>query len=112
MTAVEDILAVLDERRRKLGMSESVVAQRANLSLSTVQRAFAGTGNPSFAAVAAIASALGAKLAAGGEEVTRVRERQASAKAEKLVRLVQGSSALENQAADAIAKMVRDALTA
>lgn len=100
MTQVEEILAGLDRRRRQLETSESVVAERAGLSLSTVQRMFDGSGNPSLAAVTAVASVLGVRLAAEGEEVALMRERQASAKAEKLVRLVQGSSALEGQAVD------------
>ena len=100
MTQLYDILAGLNERRRQLGMSEIVVAQRADLSLSTVQRMFNGTGTPSSAALVAVASALGAKLALKGKSILRMQHEQASAKAEKLVRLVQGSSALEGQAVD------------
>ena len=100
MTQLYDILADLNERRRQLGMSEIVVAQRADLSLSTVQRMFNGTGTPSSAALVGVASALGAKLVLKGASILRMQDQRASAKAEKLVRLVQGSSALEGQAVD------------
>ena len=100
MTQLYDILADLNERRRQLGMSEIVVAQRADLSLSTVQRMFNGTGTPSSAALVAVASALGAKLVLKGKSILRMQHERASTKAERLVRLVQGSSALEGQAVD------------
>lgn len=100
MTQLYDILAGLNERRRQLGMSEIVVAQRAGLSLTTAQRALAGRGNPGYRAVEAIANALVAPLGRKPEDIALTLEKQAAAKAERLVRLVQGSSALEGQAVD------------
>ena len=104
MTELYHILADLNERRRQLGMSESVVAQRAGISPSTAHRTLAGRENPGYRAVEAIANALVAPLWRKPEDIALTLEKQAAAKAEKLVRLVQGSSALEGQAVDKVTR--------
>lgn len=91
-----------EKRRRELGMSRSILAKRSRVSLPTVNRILSGqhTG-ASFANVLAIAEALGMELTA--EAKTRsdeFRHKQATRKARRLVRLVQGTSALEGQGLD------------
>jgi hypothetical protein len=55
----------------------------------------------SFATVASIADALGVDLGViHAQDIAAMRERQAHDKAQKLVTLVQGTSALEGQAVD------------
>ncbi len=91
----------LDKRREKVGMSCSAVAQRAGLGLRTVQRALSQEGSePEFATLAAIASALGASIQIGlaAKDIERFKREQAARKAEQLVALTQGTSALEAQA--------------
>src|SRR5438309_1799874 len=92
----------LNARRRKLGMSYAILARRSGVPLSTVKRILQGGRlAPSFSNVLALAEALGAGFhfdrSAGVEEF---RERQARKKAEALLGMVQGTSALEAQAVD------------
>lgn len=91
----------LRQRRESLGMSYSVVAAMSGVSEPTVKRILGGhVAEASFASVVAIAEALGASLGVeeiGADELCR---RQARRKAERIARLVQGTSALESQAVD------------
>lgn len=94
----------LGRRREMLGMSYSVLAARSGVSEPTVKRALGGRlGEVSFAAVAAIADALGVTIAAVEADPEELCREQAMRKAEHVARLVQGTSALENQAVDAAA---------
>ncbi len=88
--------------REALGMSYAVVAARSGVSEPTVKRIFGGQiGEASFANVAAVAEALGAPLGMEATDPEEMCRREARRKAEQIARLVQGTSALENQAVDA-----------
>ena len=108
---VQTLSQRLNERREDLGMSCAVLSRLTGLSLRTVQRVLSGTEiDPGFATVAAIAKALGASLRLDEEQdINAVRLRQAERKAERLVSLVRGTSALEAQPVDKeTAKSFRD----
>ncbi|TVQ60965.1 MAG: XRE family transcriptional regulator [Phycisphaerales bacterium] len=103
MTAMLSNLAErLTERRERLGMSYPALAERSGVSEPTVKRVLAGRiAEASFENVAAIAEALGMPLTADPIDVEDFREQAAREKAERVARLVQGTSALEAQAVDA-----------
>lgn len=91
----------LNRRREALGMSVSALAERSGVSEAAVKRILGGRApEASYAHVMAIAGVLG--VAVGGEEVgeDELLRREARAKAERVARLVQGTSALESQAVD------------
>lgn len=92
----------LDNRRRKLGMSRAILAERSGVSLPTVQRILSGDHpTASFANVASVAEALGMEVQFEAKvEVRELREEQARKKAERLVGMVKGTSGLEGQALD------------
>jgi transcriptional regulator with XRE-family HTH domain len=94
-----NIAIYLDHRRRKLGLSCAALAQRAGLSLRTVQRILSEKeSDPGFSTIASMARALGTTLDISAEEDPNImRYRQAKHKAERLVALVQGTSGLEAQ---------------
>jgi len=96
------LFSELDLRRRELGMSHAVLAQKAHLSLPTVQRILSGRQtNASWANVVALAEALGMAIDIRAVTDTEdLREKQARRKAEQLVKMVQGTSGLEGQALD------------
>lgn len=103
MTNHQTLFEKLETRRRELGLSQSVLAERSGVSLPTVQRILGGQSPAaSFETTAAIAQAMGMQLDAvpilPAEEIL---EEQARKKAERLVGLVQGTSALEAQAVSA-----------
>jgi len=118
MVDTVSIFKVFDKRRRKLDMTKTAVAKRAGVSLPTVNRLFKGDDRrPGVHQVHAIAEALGMDLRLGArQEVTEAcnavefRMKQAETKARKLMRMVQGTMALEAQAveSDAIEQMVRE----
>jgi transcriptional regulator with XRE-family HTH domain len=90
------------ERRRELGLSYELLAQRSGVSRPTIQRIFSGRyPTASFASVVAIGKALGLELsftsAITPEELKR---EQARKKATKLAALVQGTCGLEGQGVD------------
>jgi hypothetical protein len=90
----------LEERRKRLGISCAAVAHRANLGLRTVQRALSANAiMPEFSTLNAIAEAMGASIRVElkGADVEELKEQQAQRKAERLVSLTQGTSALEAQ---------------
>ena len=62
MARNKDILAALDDRRRELGMSMSVLARRSGVSLPTLQRVLRGRNGGMLATLEAIARALGTEL--------------------------------------------------
>lgn len=92
----------LDKRRRDLGLSYELLAQRSGVSRPTVQRILTGRQPAaSVSNVVAIAEALGLGLRFESRvDPGRLRREQAERKARKLVALVQGTSGLEGQAVD------------
>lgn len=99
LTPAFAITGRLDKRRRDLGMSCAAVAERSGLSLRTVQRVLGGREQePGFATVTAIAHVLGVALDLSEvQDLNTLRLEQAQRKAERLVALVRGTSALEAQ---------------
>ena len=93
---------ILNKRRQELGMSYSVLARKSGVSQATVVRILSGEyPAASFGNVAAIAEALGMHIQfTATTRVEDLREQQARAKAERLVRMLQGTSGLEGQALD------------
>ena len=104
------ILAKLEDRRAQLKMSQRALARRSGVSEATVKRLLSGgVSRPRLDNLTAVARALGLTVELGVcEDLETVREREAHQKAERLVRMVQGTMALEAEAvdADAIRKMV------
>ena len=90
----------LERRRRELGLSQSVLAERSGVSMPTVQRILSDHSlAASFENTVAIAQALGMQLdAVPIFPAHEILEQQARKKAERLVGMVQGTSALEAQA--------------
>jgi transcriptional regulator with XRE-family HTH domain len=113
-----NILIDLDQRRRNLGLSCAALAQRAGISLRTVQRVLAGKEtDPGLSTIMSLVDALGMSLSVSTtEDSNQMRYRQATHKAERLVSLVQGTSGLEAQGlpseaiADLRERTVRDLL--
>ena len=108
------IFAELDLRRRELKMPAAVLAKRSGLSLPTVQRILSGRHlNATWANVVALAAALGEEVVLRPMATSEdLREQQARRKAERLVKMVQGTSALEAQAVEKerLEQMVRRSL--
>ena len=90
----------LESRRRELGLSQSVLAERSGVSMPTVQRILSDHSlAASFENTVAIAQAMGMQLdAVPIFPAHEILEQQARKKAERLVGMVQGTSALEAQA--------------
>jgi len=97
-----DIFKEFEKRRGELGMSRTVLAKRSRVSLPTVNRILTGQHTAaSFSNVAAIAETLGMEITAKAKTRSYdFRQQQAMRKARQLVRLVQGTSALEGQGLD------------
>ena len=100
MTSRQPLFEKLEARRRDLGLSQSVLAERSGVSLPTVHRILASHAKTaSVDNILAIAQVLGMDLEAvpriGTQEIL---EQQATKKAEQLVGMVQGTSGLEGQA--------------
>jgi transcriptional regulator with XRE-family HTH domain len=92
----------LELRRRALGMSRAALARASGVSLPTVQRILSGRHpNASWANIDALSRTLGMSINLHPVASARhFRATQAQRKAGNLVRMVQGSSALEGQALD------------
>lgn len=112
-----ELLSTLRTRKRELGMTFETLANRSGVSVSTLKRMLApAAADASMADTIAVAQALGVTLSARMPSAEEFREEQAHAKARKLVRMVQGTSALENQGVDEqhiqrmIQRTVRDLL--
>jgi transcriptional regulator with XRE-family HTH domain len=87
--------------RKALGMSFAALAARSGVSEPTVKRIFGGQiGEASFANVTAVIAALGSSVDLKKVDVDGLRHEQARKQAERVARLVQGTSALESQAVD------------
>ena len=98
MLQVMGIAQVLADRRRELGMTLDDVVRRSGISVSTVKRLFTGEHDVGISAVVAIADALGMDLSARRRIPSdRMRQKQARKKAERLVSMVQATSAMESQ---------------
>ena len=97
MTNRQTLFEKLEVRRRELGISQSALAERSGVSLPTVQRILTGhSPAASFESTVAIAQALGMQLdVVPIFPAKELLEQQARKKAERLVGLVQGTSALE-----------------
>ncbi len=94
------LLTYLEGRRKELGMSRQVVAERSGLGLRTLQRVLSGLEpDANLRTVLRIANALGVELKPrpmrSASEFCRQQARQ---KAAKLAAMVQGTSVLESQA--------------
>ena len=120
MTAtVRTISERLNERREDLGMSCSVLASATGLNLRTVQRVLSGKEqDPGVGTVAKLAEALGVSVHLHDDaDLNTIRRKQAERKADFLVALVKGTSALEAQAVNGEAartlreRTVRDLLS-
>jgi len=99
MTQAQDILAMLEARRKGLGMSRKALAERSGLTVLTVQKVLRGGKNANLSTVLAISQALGAQVGlVRASKLSAVKRRQAKAKAHRLVVMAQGSAALEAQA--------------
>ncbi len=96
----------LESRRRALKMSRMALARRAGLSVPTLNRVFAGQANPTIETLFALADALGVEFRIANnliepKELTSAhdfRKAVAEKKAKQLVKIVQGTAALESQA--------------
>jgi transcriptional regulator with XRE-family HTH domain len=95
-------LIKLEARRKELGMTVEFVARRSGVSRSTVERILSGSyGAASFDTVQAIAEVVGAVVVVqDAADPDDMLQRQAELKAAEIVRLVQGTSALEGQGVD------------
>jgi transcriptional regulator with XRE-family HTH domain len=112
MDMTSDLFPALDRRRARLKMSKTDLAHRSGISLPTIRRLFSGDERRARTdIVAAIADALGVEVRLSGSssvhEITSVadfRAAEAARKARRIVKLVQGTMALEAAAvgADAI----------
>ena len=100
MTNGQSLFEKLENRRRELGLSQSALAERSGVSLPTVQRILTGhSPAASFDNTLAIAEAVGMQIdIVPVFNATEVLEQQARMKAERLIRMVQGTSGLEAQA--------------
>ena len=93
----------LAARREALGMNFVDLALRSGVSEPTVKRIFGGRiGEASFSNIIALMSALQLSMELTGPSATEACRAQAREKAKQVARLVQGTSALENQAVDAV----------
>ena len=98
--ALKPLSSRLNERRERLGISCAVLASRTGVSLRSIQRILSGEEtNPGFSTVASLAQELGIGVRFDDEvDIRTIRRRQAERKAERILAIVQGSSALEAQA--------------
>jgi len=90
---------ILDQRRRELGMTVPALAARSGVSESTLKRLLnGGINNVAFGRAVAVAQALGLEIQfEATADVVSFQEQEATLKAERILRMVQGSSGLEAQ---------------
>ncbi len=96
----------LDQRREELGIGYPALSERSGVSMPTLKRIISGKAeNPTIQNLQAVCRVLGLQLiiddtikAKSKRSVEELRESVAKEKAEQIVRLVQGTSALESQA--------------
>jgi transcriptional regulator with XRE-family HTH domain len=99
---VKTLFDKLDQRRRMLGMTYSALSKRSGVSVPTLVRILSGSQSAaSFAAVVAVANALGMDVEISQiARAERFREQQAKTKASRLIETLQGTSSLEEQGLD------------
>ncbi len=111
MTNQLPLFEKLESRRRELGLSQSALAERCGISLPTIQRILTGHSlAASFETTVAIAQAMGMQFdVVPIFPAQEILEQQARKKAERLVGMVQGTSALEAQAVSSrhVGQMIR-----
>lgn len=102
MNASVPYIIELENRRKLLGMTKSTLAERAGVSLPTLNRTLSDSErSPTLPTIIAIAAALGLELKLeAAQEPDDFRHAQAKAKATRIVQMVQGTMALEAQAVD------------
>lgn len=100
MTRIESLFERLRQRRHELGIPLNVISHKTGVSTSTVKRVLAGEMAASFSTVARIADVLGVDLQIKARSVDHMIVKQARGEAKRLVKMVQGTSALEAQAVD------------
>ena len=90
----------LENRRQELGMTMEALSMRSEVPVSTLKNIFKkGVESSTFANVHSIAKALGVEIEVSSVmDSLEFRYQQAVMKAQQLVGLVQGTSALEAQA--------------
>lgn len=95
MIRLRDRLQSLNARRRALGMSYAVLADRSGVSPATVKRVVGDPDyDPSVSTLCAVAEALGVSLdLRARHDVDAMLDRQARRKAEQLAGVVQGPQA-------------------
>lgn len=93
-------LQLMNLRRKELGMSYAALADRSGVSSPTVHRILSGRHEGArYSNVLALADALGVSLRIDAETpIERFRQQNARRKAQRLVGMVQATSALEGQA--------------
>lgn len=83
-------------------MTHADLAARSGVSVPTVKRMLGGAmGDSSLRNVEAVAAALGLRIRTEAADVDEMRRAQARLKANRIARMVQGTSGLEGQAVDA-----------
>ena len=101
----------LEQRRRELRMPIPALAVRSGVPLSTVKRVLSGgLDRVAFGTVKGVAKALGVRLPfVAADDAQTYQEQQAKRKANRIAKMVQGTSALEAQAIpdEALERMVR-----
>ena len=90
----------LNNRRKQLGMTFEALAKRSGVSVATVKRVLTqGSEQTAFGTVESIARSLGCQLSLNAEvSPQQYRSQHARKKAVRLMRQLQGTSALEGQA--------------
>lgn len=107
----------LRSRMKALGMSFAALSERSGVSAAALKKLLTGEQeNPTYNTLLAVSVALGVSMTLGKEitiknecSVTEFQKRAARIKAEKIAKLVQGTSALESQAVSEQAR--RDMVT-
>lgn len=94
--------AKLRKRRKELGIPYEDLAARSGVSVATAKRMLSGSlESATLKHIAAVASAMGMSLEIREESpAVDLKEEAARQQASRLVRMVQGTSALEAQAVD------------
>ncbi len=97
------LLEPMQRRRHELGIPYAELAARAGVSVSTAKRVLSGSmGRASMEHVVALLRAMGMSLTVSADvSSVAFREEAARQQADRLARMVEGTSALEAQEVDA-----------
>jgi hypothetical protein len=94
----KDWLLALEEQRKALGMTYGYISKRSSVPLLTVRRILARQNvGAQFDNVLAVATVLGARTIGTIPQPDEVAEKEIRRQAKRVVRLVQGTMALEAQ---------------